>query len=361
MKTTAKAFSIIAALAATFTSFAADAYWTYDSAAGTISDNEWTFNASLDSNNKMTVGTCTAYPSSLSTLDFAKPVQDAGNTQYTIKKLDTAMASFSDPVAARPTQSSPKPEALKVGELRLPALGLTSIGTGAFCSLSNCTKVVNYIPDTVTSLGNSAFAFCGAKQDLFLRGFRGKANRGIFYKSKIRSVTFGPNFTGTDVNGNSLSPFQDCSSITNLVFDPDSSGIVFAEPFRNKPTLAQPLILYGVTSMVNAAFENWVIPSITFDTGIQSIGTLSGVSGLKEVHFLGEPPSTQTGKWADYNQGSSEVKTYVPSKFLAQWKPYAANGEIHKVGTTFSSTYASSPAKRPLYYTGKIHFSISIR
>lgn len=361
MKTTAQAFAIIAALAAGFTSFAEDDHWTYNSGTGTISDGLWTFNATVASDNTITVGTCTNYPASLSTLDFAKPVQDAGGTQYTIKKLDTKMASFSDGDAARPENSTAKAEALKVGELRLPASGLTSIGKGAFCHLDNCTNVVNYLPDSVRSIDYSAFAYCAARRDLFLRGLSGKAVRGIFYKSKIRSITFGPNFKGTDVNGNTLSPFQDCSSITNLVFDPDSSGIVFAEPFRSKPTLTQPLILYGVTNIANAAFQEWTIPSITFADGIANFGTLYLVSGLKEVNFLGAPPTSQSGTWADYGQGTSIVTTYIPSKFLAQWKPYAANGEIKKINTTFSSTYATNPSKRPLYYTGSIRFTISLR
>lgn len=360
MKTTAKAFSIIAALAATFTSFATDDHWTY--AAGTITDGEWTFNATLDSNNKMTVGTCTVYPSSRSTLDFAKPVQDAGNTQYTIKKLDTHLAHKKAGADGgyRPGDLEASEASTKVGRLILPQTGLTTISAAAFAYCSNLTNIVNYLPDSVTGIGNSAFVNCPAKQDLFLRGLNGNANRGIFFGSSIKSVTFGPRFTGISEGSNKMRPFQSCSGITNIVFSPESSGISFVNNAFNC-TLTQPLVLYSVKNLHSSAFSGCTIPSITFDKDIQSIGTLSEVSGLREVHFLGAPPSAQTGTWADYNQGSATVTTYVPSKFLAQWKPYAANGEIHKVGSTFSSTYATDPSKRPLYYTGKIHFSISLR
>lgn len=360
MKTTAQAFAIIAALAAGFTSFAEDDHWTYNSGTGTISDGLWTFNATVASDNTITVGTCTNYPASLSTLDFAKPVQDAGGTQYTIKKLDTKMASFSDGDAARPENSTAKAEALKVGELRLPASGLTSIGKGAFCHLDNCTNVVNYLPDSVRSIDYSAFAYCAARRDLFLRGLSGKAVRGIFYSSKIKSVTFGAAFTGISESSNKLRPFQGCSGITNIVFSPESSGITFTNN-AFQCTLTQPLVLYGVKRINNAAFEDCTIPSITFADGIANFGTLYKVGGLKEVHFLGAPPTSQSGTWADYGQGTSIVTTYIPSKFLAQWKPYAANGEIKKINTTFSSTYATNPSKRPLYYTGSIRFTISLR
>ena len=362
MKTTAKAFSIIAALAATFTSFAADDHWTY--AAGTITDGEWTFNATLDSNNKMTVGTCTAYPSSLSTLDFAKPVQDAGNTQYTIKKLDTHLAHKKDGTDGgyRPGDLEASEVCARVGKLILPQTGLTTIAAAAFAYCSNLTNVVNYLPDSVTSIGNSAFAYCPAKQDLFIRGISGGTGRGIFYHAGIKSITFGRGFKTIGDTSNGMGSFQGCSSVTNIVFDPESSNINLpVNAFRVTLTLKQPLVLYGVTNLNSSAFSDCKVSSITFDKGIKSIGTLSNITTLSEVHFLGEPPSAQTGTWADYNQGSATVTTYVPSKFLAQWKPYSANGEIHKVGTTFSSTYASSPAKRPLYYTGKFHFSFSIR
>ena len=99
--------------------------WLYDSAAGTISDGVWTFNATV-SGTQMTVGTCTNYPSALSLLDFSKPVKDASETVYTIKALNTAMVTFSR-TGGRPEESTDKGMAQMVGELRLQASGLTSI------------------------------------------------------------------------------------------------------------------------------------------------------------------------------------------------------------------------------------------
>jgi surface protein len=223
---------------------------------------------------------------------------------------------------------------------------------------------VNYLPDSVASIGNSAFAFCGAKQDLFLRGFSGSTGRGIFYSCGIKSITFGPGFKGIGDTSNKMASFQGCSSITNVVFDPAGSGIsLAANAFQCKPTLKQPLVLYGVTSVASSAFSNWKIPSITFADGIQSIGTLSGVTTLTNVCFLGAPPSSQIGTWADYSQGTAWVPTSVPYEFRQQWWSYAegyspdlsdAQKEelIKETGTTFSSTYATTPSKRPLLLTG---------
>ena len=338
--------------------FGADAYWTYDSSAGTISDGLWTFNATVASGNKMTVGTCTAYPDSVSLLDFSKPVKDANDTAYTIKTLNTAMVTFSR-TGGRPEESTDKGMAKMVGELRLPASGLTSIGQGAFCRTVNCTKVVNYLPDTVTSIGNSAFAYCGAKCDLFLRGLS-EAGRGIFYSSKITSIAFGPRFTKMTDFSNKMMPFQSCSSITNIVFDHSSMNInLLANSFPSGITLKQPLVLYGVTNLANAAFANLKVSSITFDSCIRSIGTLANVTTLTEVHFLGGPPTSQSGTFADYNQGTATVTTYIPWKYRQQWWPYADGYDsemshaqkeklIKRRETTFSSTYVTTPIKRPL-------------
>lgn len=361
MKTTAQAFAIIAALAAGFTSFAEDDHWTYNSGTGTISDGLWTFNATVASNNKITVGSYTVYPATRSVLDFSKPVRDGAGNNYTITKLNPHFAhKIGTDGGYRPGDLEASEASTKVGELILPQTGLTAINAAAFAYCSNLTNIVNYLPDSVTSIGNSAFVDCPAKQDLFLRGIRGNANRGIFYGSSIRSVTFGPSFTGISEASNTMRPFQNCSGITNIVFSPESSGISFTNN-AFKCVLRQPLVLYGVKRINNAAFEDCTIPSITFADGIANFGTLYKVGGLKEVHFLGAPPTSQSGTWADYGQGTSIVTTYIPSKFLAQWKPYAANGEIKKINTTFSSTYATNPSKRPLYYTGSIRFTISLR
>ena len=354
---------LLAALAVAFPALAAD--WTYDSTAGTITDGVWTFNATVASGNKMTVGTCVTYPGSLSLLDFAKPVKDADDNVYTIKELNTAMVTFSV-TGGKPESSTDKGMAAKVGELRLPASGLTTIGQGAFCRTSNCTNVVNYLPDTVTGIGNSAFAYCGAKQDLFIRGLSGGTGRGIFYSSKITSITFGPGFKTIGDTSNKMASFQSCSSITNVVFSPESSGISFpANAFRCKAKLTQPLILYGATSVASSVFDSWQIPSITFDKGIQAIGTLTNVTMLAEVRFLGGPPSSPA-TFANYGvpPKTATITTYIPYKYRQQWWPYAAGYDpelsgaakemlIQLKGTTFSSTYATTPSKRPLLLADK--------
>lgn len=92
IKTAWRKVVVLASVALVFPVFADD--WLYDPSAGTISDNVWTFNATV-TDNKMTVGTCTDYPAEISLLDFSKPVKDADYNEYTIKALNTAMVTFS--------------------------------------------------------------------------------------------------------------------------------------------------------------------------------------------------------------------------------------------------------------------------
>ena len=364
MKTAERRFAIIVALVVGFAAFAEDDHWTYDSAVGTISDGVWTFSATV-SGTSLTVNAVTGYPETRSVLDFAKPVRDAGWNNYVIVKLNPHFAhkKANTDGGYRPGDLEASEASTKVGELILPQTGLTAINAAAFAYCSNLTNIVNYLPDSVSSIGNSAFAHCPAKQDLFVRGISGGTGRGIFYGAGIRSITFGRRFKTIGDTSNGMGSFQNCASVTNIVFDPESSNINLpVNAFRDALTLKQPLVLYGVTNLNSSAFSNCKVSSITFDKGIKYIGTLSGVSGLTEVHFLGTPPTSQSGKWADYGQGTDKtVTTYVPSKFLVQWKPYAAGGEIRKKSSTFSSAYATEPAKRPLLYEGKIQFKISLK
>ena len=130
--------------------------------------------------------------------------------------------------------------------------------------------------------------------------------------------------------------------------------------------LKSPLALYGVTTIADDALGRIFLTgsdkSVTFDNGLQSIttNTIKGVNNFTEVHFLGAPPTTTGTKFANYGKSTSTmITTYVPYKYRQQWWPYAdgydpdmpaaAKEELIKLkGTTFSSTYATTPSKRPL-------------
>ncbi len=81
---------------------------------------------------------------------------------------------------------------------------------------------------------------------------------------------------------------------------------------------------------------------------------------LAEVRFLGGPPSSPA-TFANYGipPKTGTITTYIPYKYRQQWWQYAAGYDpdlpaaakeelIKLKGTTFSSTYATTPSKRLL-------------
>lgn len=367
MKTTATVSMILAAFAFAGAALAADDHWTYDPSANTISDGEWTFNATV-SGTSMTVGSVVdeegiGYPSAVSTLDFSKPVRDASYTAYTIVTLNTQFSTSGSDKYENATAKNDG--ASRIGKLILPETGLASIGAGAFGCCSALTNVVNFLPDSVTSVGIGAFVKSASiKGDLRLIGLVGNISKSAFSAcTGIKSVEFGPSFKGTD-GGNKTAPFQGCSGLTNVVFSPESSGIALANnAFNANATYSQPLVLYGVVSMGRVVFGSVKVSSITFDNGIRSMNmetdyaSFAKNSSLREVHFLGKPPSMQSVKWADYVPGTDNtVTTYIYRRFnkTGEWSAYAADGQIDMHDSTFSSEWATEPLKRPLLYIDKM-------
>ena len=345
--------------------------WLYDSAAGTIADGVWTFSASVASGNKMTVKTCTGCPSELSTLDFSKPVKDANETVYTIVALGVNVTSKTGRSLFGETTNYWKDNSMVNGgtlaELILPSAGLKTINTGAFCKCTALTNIVNFLPDSVTSVGSAAFQEVHAKCDLYANGVAGTIGRLCFKGSYIRSVHFGKGLTTLGNDSNGQGSFEGCNYLTNIVFHPEGSGITIqksALSMGSVITLKSDLALYGVKTINSGAFSriNLGGHSVVFDKGLQSgiTAAVTGLSNFNEVHFLGAPPANQTGTFADYGQSTStKITTYIPYKYRQQWWQYADGYDpemtdtekeqlIKREGTTFSSTYATTPSKRPL-------------
>ena len=105
--------------------FASGADWVYDN--GTFSDGVWTFNAQL-SGTKVTLTAFTLGPSTVTALDFTKPIKDKAGNALSITYFGRLFESPGN-TALRPY----------VGELKLPASGYTGIGRNAFSQCPNAT------------------------------------------------------------------------------------------------------------------------------------------------------------------------------------------------------------------------------
>lgn len=335
------------------------ANWLYDPSAGTISDGEWTFTNVTATATDLAVGACHAngHPPEFSTLDFSKPVTNATGASFTIKSLGTLFGKTSDywKPGSVTTQTG-----TNLCELVLPATGLVSIGDGAFGGCLNLTNVVNFIPDSVTSVGQAVFYGSGVRQDLCLRGIS-SIGRCAFTGTGIKSVEFGPNLKTVGNNSNKQGAFQGCSSLTNIVFDPRGNNIVLERySFSAAATLAQPLILHGVTNINSDAFsKNTKFKSVTFDDGIVNISGCfpleSNNNLLTEVRFLGTPPASLN---LTYSGATKKVKTYIRRRHADAWTSYAEGGILNMQDSTFSTalctTYSTTPALRPLLIEDKL-------
>ena len=245
-----------------------------------------------------------------------------------------------------------------VGKLCLPE-GVISLGAGAFGMCLNLTNVVNFIPDSVTSVGSAIFYKSGVRQDLYLRGIS-SIGRCAFTGTGIKSVEFGPNLKLVGNGSNKQGAFQNCSSLTNIVFDSHGNNIVLQNAsFGISATLTQPLILYGVTNIDTEAFSvNTKFKSVTFDDGIINIaGDFPPANNtlLTEVHFLGRPP-TGVSMSAVYNTRATTITTYVKRKHAEAWKTYAKDEVLNMDSSLFKADYCGTinPSYRPLLIEDKL-------
>ena len=168
----------LSAALATIGAFAADSQWTYNSTAGTISDGDWTFAATV-SGTDLTVGAVSVDPGEGATLDFSKSVTD-GSATYTIVTLNPNFAAYANKA--------------NLATLVLPTAGLVTISTDAFNGCTSLASISPFLPDSVTTVGERAFKSVPAQQNLSLKGVA-TVNKSAFYGCGILSVTFGPFLT----------------------------------------------------------------------------------------------------------------------------------------------------------------------
>jgi hypothetical protein len=140
---------------------------------------------------------------------------------------------------------------------------VTSIASGAFYGCSSLTSVT--ISDSVTSLGDHAFAYC----------------------SSLTSVTIGNSVTSIE-NG----AFYGCSRLTNVTI-PESVTSIGDDAFNRCSSLTSVTIPDSVTSLGGAAFASCSgLTSVTIPDSVTSIGrgAFIACSRLTSIAFEGNAP-----------------------------------------------------------------------
>jgi hypothetical protein len=182
---------------------------------------------------------------------------------------------------------------------------VTTIGDWAFANCRNLTAIT--IPNSVTTIGDEAFHGCGSLTAITIPGSVTSIGAGAFsYCSRLTAITI-PN----SVTAIGYRAFYDCSQLSEISVDDRNAyyssvnGILFN---KNKTELVQYLIgknnteyiiPKSVTSIGDGAFSGCdSLTSITIPNSVTSIGfeAFRGCQNLTSITIPGSV--TSIGEWA---------------------------------------------------------------
>ncbi len=204
---------------------------------------------------------------------------------------------------------------------------VTTIGGSAFAYCSALTDVT--IPDSVTTIGGSAFAYCSALTDVTFPESLTTIGFEAFTNCKLTDATF---LGGTTTIGDCA--FNDCPALTSVIFSAGTTTIG-ASAFEHCPALTDVTFSEGPTTIGGNAFfdcaalANVIFPEgpttiggsafgrcpaltdVTFPEGLTSIGAFAFTCGIDydgaqiSVRFLGNVPQSGSGFMHSGSSGSS--------------------------------------------------------
>ena len=208
-----------------------------------------------------------------------------------------------------------------VGELTY--IGKDMIPAGLFFECDNLTSVT--IPDSVTTIGDSAFNSCVSLTSVTIPDSVMTIGNGVFAGcSNLTSVTIGDSVTTIG-----SSAFYLCTSLTSVTI-PDSVTTIGDYAFYWCDSLTTVTIGDSVTSIGDEAFyECRSLTSVTIPDSVTSIGdeAFYFCTSLTSVYCEATTPPT-LGRYV-FAYGTSGRKIYVPAESVeaykaAGWSIYAS-------------------------------------
>ena len=200
---------------------------------------------------------------------------------------------------------------------------VTTIGRSAFRDCDSLTSVT--IPDSVTTIEGSAFNYCESLTSVTIPDSVTTIGEKAFYRcSNLTNVTIGDSVTTIGDYA-----FKYCSSLTSVTI-PDSVMTIGEDAFYYCDSLTSVTIPDSVTTIVRGAFQYCdSLTSVTIGDSVTTIGSWAffNCASLTRVYCTAAvPPSL--GSDVFYSNGSGR-KIYVPSQSIKAyksadgWKEYA--------------------------------------
>ena len=164
---------------------------------------------------------------------------------------------------------------------------VTSIGDSAFRDCGSLMSIT--IPNSVTSIGDDAFTLCTSLTSITIPNSVTSIGNGAFVScTSLTSITIGNGVTSIKAK-----TFENCTSLTSITI-PDSVTSIGQDAFRECTSLTSITIPDSVTSIGRSAFETCTsLTSITIPDGVTSIGNsaFKNCNSLTSVSFQGVAPT----------------------------------------------------------------------
>ena len=176
-----------------------------------------------------------------------------------------------------------------------------ALGTVATHEFNDGNGKVTY-SETVTTIGDMAFATCTALQSITIPASVTTIGKMAFYKTGLTSITIP---AGVTEIGNSV--FYGCSALQSVTI-PAGVTTIGKDAFSGCSALQSITLPASVTTLGEEVFMGSGLTSVTIPAGVTTIEgyALGYCSALASVTFLGNACQDNIGESAFYNVGNPD-------------------------------------------------------